>query len=134
MFTKGFKKLAVFDHNLHGDEFKMSDMGNPMIGPGGMGPSGDETYQPIEPSVRAYIKKKTPLKQLGRKVMDKLYKMSSAMEDAALSSGDGGLDIAGGTVDQLKWTSQNGPDLEAEADDRKELKNKQKWFQKKVKK
>jgi len=135
MFTVGFKKSAnAFDHNNQGLEFRMSDFGNPMIGPGGMGPSGDETYQPIEPSVKGYMKKKKSLKEMGRAAMQKFYKLSSDMNDGGLSSGGGGLDIAPTTVDQLKWTSSNGPDLEAEADDRQEQRNRRKALLKSRKK
>ena len=117
MFTKGFK-TAAFDHNNQGLEFKMSDMGNPMIGPGGMGPSGDETYQPIEPSKKGGRRKRSK-PELAQLVFDKL--------GAGLSD-SGGSDIASGTVDQLKWTSESGPTLEQESDDRKALQNRRKAY------
>lgn len=130
MFTKGFK-TAAFDHNNQGLEFKMSDMGNPMIGPGGMGPSGDETYQPLGAKEKALMKHKKRSKQeLAQLVYEKL---GSGMEDAALSSGGGGSDIASTLATQAKYTFQNGPDLEAEADDRKEQKNRYKKIKRLVK-
>lgn len=117
MFTLGFRKTAAFDHNNQGLEFKMGDMGNPMVGPGGMGPSGDETYQPADKLVKGN------LKVTARKAIQAMYKVSEVQ--CGLSD-SGGSDIASSTVNQLKWTSQNGPDLEQEADNRKEQRNRYK--------
>lgn len=117
-------KAAAFDHNNQGLEFKMSDMGNPAVGPGGMGPSGDETYQPAEPTAKG--KTKADKQEMARRIIGKLYKMSSG-ENAALSD-SGGSDIASTTVDQLKYTFQNGPTLEQEAADNKEQKNRRKAY------
>lgn len=119
MFTKGFK-TAAFDHNNQGLEFKMGDMGNPNVGPGGMGPSGDETYQPVEKNAKG--QPKLSRKAEARKAINALYKMGAGLSDSS------GSDIASGGVDQLKWTSENGPNLEQEADDRKEQKNRRKAF------
>lgn len=125
MFTKGFK-TAAFDHNNQGLEFKMGDMGNPMVGPGGMGPSGDETYQPAGKLIKKEDKKVT-----ARKAIQAMYKLggyeSGGINDGGLSDSSGS-DIASSTVNQLKWTSQNGPNLEQEADDRKEQKARRKSY------
>lgn len=122
MFTSGLK-TAAFDRNNQGLEFKMSDMDNTngAVGPGGMGPSGFATYQPTEKNISG--KSKTRPKSL-TEVAHIIYKMSGA-SDAALSD-SGGSDIAPGTVDQLKYTSQSGPTLEQESADREELKNRRK--------
>ena len=49
MFTVGFTKVAMFDHNNQGLEYNMSDNTNATsnVGPGGMSPQGIESYQPI---------------------------------------------------------------------------------------
>jgi hypothetical protein len=120
------KKSASFDHNNQGLEFKLSDTDNTngSVGPGGMGPSGEATYQPVEPTGkgRTAVEKKA----LGRMIMSKLYKLGG-MENAALSDSSGS-GIASGTVDQLKYTTQNGPTLESEAADNKEQKNRRKSY------
>ena len=126
-FMSGFKKTADMDHNNQGLEFHTSDMGNPMIGPGGMGPSGDETYQPLDPTIKGNAAA-TNKKIMAKKIMTKLYKQGSGMEDAALSSGGLGSDIAPTTVEQLKWTSSWGPNQEDEAADRQEQKNRRKQY------
>lgn len=49
MFTVGFIKISMMDHNNQGLEFQASDNTNATsnVGPGGMAPQGMETYQPI---------------------------------------------------------------------------------------
>lgn len=125
MFTTGFLKVAVFDHNNQGLEFKTSDQTFGNVGPGGMGPSGDATYQPVEPTLKS--EPKVPKKLQARRVIQKLYKHGSGMESAALSD-SGGSDIASTTVDQLKWTSKQGDTLEEEEAKDKESKNKRKSY------
>jgi hypothetical protein len=119
MFTKGFK-IAAVGHNNQGLEFKTSDMGTGNTGPGGMAPSGIPSYQPFsaDPKGDAKLNRKAR----ARAAIQSMYKMSAGLSDS------GGSDIASGTVDQLKWTSQNGPNLEQEADDRKEQKNRRKSY------
>jgi hypothetical protein len=117
MFTRGFK-TAAFDHNNQGLEFKMSDPGQPNVGPGGMSPSGVPSYQPVEEGTKGGKK----LKRTAKQVAQLMYKISAGLSDS------GGSDIASTTVDQLKWTSQSGPTLEEEADDRKALKNRRKAY------
>jgi hypothetical protein len=126
MFTLGFSKTAAFDHNNQGLEFKMSDMGSGNVGAGGMAPSGIPSYQPFDNNKEGGGQKLSR-KARARMAINAMYKFSSGMSDAGLSD-SGGSDIASGTVDQLKWTSQNGPTLEQEADDRKEQKNRRKAY------
>lgn len=111
MFTLGFKKVASFDHNNQGLEFKMSDIGNPMIGPGGMGPSGDETYQPLDKNLAKPVKK-----SLFAKAQQLFGKTADAPAQAE-----------SGLVDQLKWDSSSDT-LEDEDTKRKEAKNRRKAY------
>ena len=122
MFTLGFK-TAAFDHNNQGLEFKMSDMGSGNQGAGGMAPSGIPSYQPFSASPKGEAKLNR--KARARMAINAMYKMS---EVTCGFSDSGGSDIASSTVNQLKWTSQNGPNLEQEADDRKEQKNRRKSY------
>ena len=98
----------------------MSDMGTGNTGAGGMAPSGIPSYQPFENNEKGGGPKLS-MKARARMAINAMYKQAG-MENAGLSD-SGGSGIASGTADQLKWTSQNGPTLEQEADDRKELKN-----------
>jgi hypothetical protein len=121
MFTKGFFKTAAFDHSSSGQEYKMSDMGSGNTGAGGMAPSGIPSYQPFENNEKGG-QPKMSRKARARMTINAMYKFSAGLSDS------GGSDIASGTVDQLKWTSENGPSLEQEADDRKEQKNRRKAY------
>ena len=103
----------------------MSDMGNPMVGPGGMGPSGLETYQPVEPSKKNGQKPhKRSKKELAQLVFDKL----GGAFQAGLSDSSGS-DVDPGMVDQLKWTSETGINTpEQDLDKAKEMKNRRKRY------
>jgi hypothetical protein len=128
MFTSGLRKTSSFDHNNMGLEYKMSDFGSSNSGAAGMAPTAIPEYQPSDRSSQAKGPKMSA-RAKARAIIDRLFiKIGSGMDDAGLSSGGGGSDIAPTTVDQLKWTSQNGPNLEQEADDRKELKNRRKAY------
>lgn len=115
-------KTSAFDHNNQGLEFKMSDQGNPMVGPGGMSPSGIPSYQGADDNAK---NKAGARKRSLRETAELLFNKTSGISDASLSD-SGGSDIAPTTASQLKWTSQSGPTLEEEADDRKEQKNRRK--------
>lgn len=120
MFTLGFKKQAAFDHSSSGQEYKMSDTGSGNTGAGGMAPSGIPSYQPFENNEKGG--QKMSRKAKARMAIQAMYKLGAGLSDS------GGSGIASGSVDQLKYTSQNGPGLEQEADDRKEQKNRRKAY------
>jgi hypothetical protein len=124
MFVEGFK-LAAFDHNNQGLEFKMDDFNTGNTGAGGMAPSGIPRYQPVSTGDLQGGKKK-PKRTLAS-VADMIFKYSSGMEDAALSSGSISQD-GSDQVNQLKSTFSNGPTLEQEATQRKEQKNRRKAY------
>lgn len=109
MFFRGFNKTATFGHNNQGLEFKMSDQGLPNVGPGGMAPSGVETYQPAPAQP-----KKTKADAIAA-----VRKMYSVQKQAGAVS-----DTANTVSSQLKWTFGHGDTPEDEATKRKEEKNK----------
>lgn len=112
MFTHGFK-TAAFDHNNQGLEFKMSDQGQPNVGPGGMAPSGIPSYQPYEKGDG--LSKKKGKRSL-REVTQIIQKISAA-------------DIAPTTVSQLKWTFEQDAETPEQTSDRlAEEKNRRKAY------
>lgn len=98
-FSEGFLKVAAFGHNNQGLEFREADT-NPLpnVGPGGMAPSGIETYQPIEKDQKSegHLKKKKP-KLSDKEVVNVLLHKTSSQGSRA--------GITGTTVTQLKYES-----------------------------
>lgn len=121
MFVKGFEKTSSLgdpnDMKL-GDDF---NTGN--VGAGGMAPSGIPRYQPVSKNDMGGEKKKG--KRTLSEVADLIYKYSSGMEDAALSSGSISQD---GTDAINQPKNASGPTQEQEVDDRKAQKSRRKAY------
>lgn len=103
-FTQGFQKIAVFDHNNQGQEFKLVDT-EPLVGTGagGMAPSGIASYQPIVKQETDKIpssKRKGKPAKLGDKEVANLIVTKLSQEGSRAG-------ITGTTVTQLKYESSS---------------------------
>ncbi len=103
-FSLGFIKIAAFGHNNQGLEFKEFDTGTPSApGPGGMSPSGIETYQPLEEQKPQKTKKgrRADPSEVARLVVEKL---SQASGDSYNTPGTGSsMQTASTVATQLKY-------------------------------
>lgn len=128
MFHLGFTKIATFDHNNQGLEFKMSEQQNPMVGPGGMSPSGIESYQPVETSHTSDGKKKKKMSDAAA-AQFLFGKMGSVGTDAMSNMGAGSTN-SDTIATQLKWDNDSGKYPQDNCADEKESKRHLKKYRK----